>query len=77
MMQFWPQYHSGSRGVVSLLKQRVSFVPPKYTSKHNCNALTKLNWDFAIVVSIDINPGQVKLFASSYLRGKGSHNITG
>ena len=37
----------------------------KHTLKHNCNAFTKLSWDFAIVISIDQTPGHVDQFGIS------------
>ena len=41
------------------------FLSTKHTLRHKFNALTKLNWDFAVVISIDINPGHVELFEPS------------
>ena len=53
-----------------------NFPPPcKATSvglstKYNCNALAKYNWEFVIGISTDINPGHVEIFCISFwLRG--------
>ena len=42
-------------------KLLVSFLSTKYKLRHNYNVLTKFNWDFAIVMSIDLNSGHVEL----------------
>ena len=39
----------------------VSFVSTKSKLRHNYNVLTKCNWDFAIVMSINLNGGHVEL----------------
>ena len=39
----------------------VFFLSTKYKLRHNYNVLTKFNWGFAIVMSINLNCGHVEL----------------
>ena len=43
------------------VRPRVSVLSTKDTFRHNYNALTKSNYDFAIVISIVIDPGHVPM----------------